>query len=110
MATMRVAEVFLVVVMLLGLFGILTRWSDSKAVPIREIRQEDKCECNITSSKPTQTSAMSWQQRLGLVQLQNIFMDAPEVAVIMFYMQDAKSYLEYGSGGSTLNFAPYAAR
>lgn len=46
--------------------------------------------------------------RRARVNMKDIWMDDVEIDVVLRYLKNVKNYLEWGSGGSTLNFAKFA--
>lgn len=48
--------------------------------------------------------------RRGMVNLKQIWMDEIEIDVVLRYLKNVNNYLEWGSGGSTTNFAKFANR
>lgn len=85
--------------------------SERTAASCENVTRSENCSCeNGTPVTPQGSHPTTWQARLQSVRLGEIFMDASEVSVILWYLQNTQLYLEYGSGGSTLNFAIYAGR
>lgn len=50
------------------------------------------------------------RDRLARMNLSEIWMDRAEVVLVLKYLRDVDTYLEWGSGGSTLNYPQFARR